>query len=223
MIARLLIPVIVLTVLPYLWIDRKYLHIPKGKRKILYWLPAAIVIGYTAYLTLEPDFLPANPVFIDIWFGMMALLAVPQFVFAFTSFVGWECMKLSRRFKAKKGDGRFRGSVHRARNWGKLVGIFLAVWAFFSFIYGFTMGVRQFQVKHLTVYVPDLPEAFEGYRIVHFSDIHVGSYYGWRRHMPQRDVDSINAQHPDLICFTGDLQNVRPEELVPFKKTLSGL
>lgn len=85
------------------------------------------------------------------------------------------------------------------------------------------MGVRQFQVKHLTVYVPDLPEAFEGYRIVHFSDIHVGSYYGWRRHMPQRDVDSINAQHPDLICFTGDLQNVRPEELVPFKKTLSGL
>lgn len=223
MIARLLIPVIVLTVLPYLWIDRKYLHIPKGKRKILYWLPAAIVIGYTTYLTLEPDFLPANPVFIDIWFGMMALLAVPQFVFAFTSFVGWECMKLSRRFKAKKGDGRFMGSVHRARNWGKLVGIFLAVWAFFSFIYGFTMGVRQFQVKHLTVYVPDLPEAFEGYRIVHFSDIHVGSYYGWRSHMPQRDVDSINAQHPDLICFTGDLQNVRPEELVPFKKTLSGL
>lgn len=103
MIARLLIPVIVLTVLPYLWIDRKYLHIPKGKRKILYWLPAAIVIGYTAYLTQEPDFLPANPVFIDIWFVMMALLAVPQFVFAFTSFVGWECMKLSRRFKAKKG------------------------------------------------------------------------------------------------------------------------
>ena len=41
MIARLLIPVIVLTVLPYLWIDRQYLHIPKGKRKILYWLPAA--------------------------------------------------------------------------------------------------------------------------------------------------------------------------------------
>lgn len=223
MIARLLIPVIVLTVLPYLWIDRKYLHIPKGKRKILYWLPAAIVIGYTAYLTLEPDFLPANPVFIDIWFGMMALLAVPQFVFAFTSFVGWECMKLSRRFKTKRGDGRFSGSVHRARNWGKLVGIVLAVWAFFSFIYGFTMGVREFQVKHLTVYVPDLPEAFEGYRIVHFSDIHVGSYYGWRRHMPQRDVDSINAQHPDLICFTGDLQNVRPEELVPFKETLSRL
>lgn len=125
--------------------------------------------------------------------------------------------------QGKKGDGRFGGSVHRARNWGKLVGIILAVWAFFSFIYGFTMGVRQFQVKHLTVYVPDLPEAFEGYRIVHFSDIHVGSYYGWRRHMPQRDVDSINAQHPDLICFTGDLQNVRPEELVPFKKTLSGL
>ncbi len=33
MMARLLIPVIVLTVLPYLWIDRQYLHIPKGKNQ----------------------------------------------------------------------------------------------------------------------------------------------------------------------------------------------
>lgn len=224
MIARILIPVIVLTVLPYLWIDRKYLHIRKGKRKIGYWLPAIIVIGYSAYLALEPDFLPSNPVLEDIWFGMLALFFVPQLVFALCSFAGWECVKLSRRIKkAKASDDGNSAHLSPACNWGKLLGLVLAVCAFFTFIYGFTMGVRSFQVKRITVYVPDLPKSFEGYRIVQFSDIHLGSYYGWRRDLPKRDVDSINAQHANLICFTGDLQNVKPDELPPFKRLLSGL
>ena len=173
MIARILIPIVLFSVLPYLWIDRQYLHVRKGWRKILYWLPVAIVIGYSSYLALGADFMPDDPMLIDIWFGMMAVLAVPQFVFALCSFTGWECMRLSRRFKRN----RKAPSRHASRNWGKLVGGVLAVVAFFSFIYGFTKGIRQFEVKHLTVYVPDLPKEFDGYRIVHFSDIHLGSFY----------------------------------------------
>ena len=79
------------------------------------------------------------------------------------------------------------------------------------------------QVKRITVYVPNLPKSFEGYRIVQFSDIHLGSYYGWRGHLPQRDIDSINAEKPDLICFTGDLQNVTPDELPKYQALLSSL
>lgn len=219
MIARILIPIVLFSVLPYLWIDRQYLHVRKGWRNILYWLPVAIVIGYSSYLALGADFMPDDPMLIDIWFGMMAVLAVPQFVFALCSFAGWECMRLLRRYKQKQN----KPSSHTSRNWGKLVGGVLAIVAFFSFIYGFTKGVRQFEVKHLTVYVPDLPKEFDGYRIVHFSDIHLGSFYGWRRDLPQRDIDSINAQHADLICFTGDIQNVKPSELTPYHDLLSSL
>ena len=85
MIARILIPIVLFSVLPYLWIDRQYLHVRKGWRKILYWLPVAIVIGYSSYLALGADFMPDDPMLIDIWFGMMAVLAVPQFVFALCS------------------------------------------------------------------------------------------------------------------------------------------
>lgn len=67
--------------------------------------------------------------------------------------------------------------------------------AFFCFIYGFTEGFPKMQVKRITIYVPNLPKSFEGYRIVQFSDIHLGSYYGWRGHLPQRDIDSINAEN----------------------------
>ncbi len=207
MVARILIPIVLFTVLPYLWIDRQYLHVPKGWKKILYWVPAALVIGYSFYLMLLPNFLPENPLLLDLWFVTLALFAVPQFVYAVCSSVGWLCRRM---LKGK-------------RNWGKLTGLVLAVVAFFCFIYGFTQGFRNLEVKHLTLYVPDLPKSFEGYRIVQFSDFHLGSYYGWRSDLPQRDVDSINAQKPDLICFTGDLQNVQPSEIKPYIPLLSTL
>ena len=178
------------------------------------------VIGYSGFLALERNFLPGNPVLIDIWFGVMAIFAVPQFVFAFCSFIGWLCMCIAK--SGKLGRFGFRPG-NQGRNWGKLVGLVLAVCAFFTFIYGFTLGFPKMKVKQLTVYVPDLPKKFDGYRIVHFSDIHLGSYYGWRRGLPQRDVDSINAQHADLICFTGDLQNVQPSELKPYIKLMQRL
>jgi hypothetical protein len=79
--------------------------------------------------------------------------------------------------------------------------------------YGFLFGFQQFEVRHVEFASADLPEVFDGYRIVHFSDAHVGSMTGSRQWMLQRAIDSINAQHADAIVFTGDMQNVWPDEL----------
>ena len=38
-----------------------------------------------------------------------------------------------------------------------------------------------------------LPASFDGYRIVHFSDAHVGTYDASRQHLLQQFADSINA------------------------------
>lgn len=181
MIARILIPVVVFTLLPYLWIYKRYgkLWLKSLWQRVLFWLPAFVVIAYSAYITILPNFLPRNPVLIDIWFVMMAVCAVPQFVFSLFSVFGWCCMRL----------------LHGHRNWGKLLGLVVGAVAFFCFIYGFTEGFPKMQVKRITIYVPNLPKSFEGYRIVQFSDIHLGSYYGWRGHLPQRDIDSINAEN----------------------------
>lgn len=209
MIARILIPVVVFTLLPYLWIYKRYgkLWLKSLWQRVLFWLPAFVVIAYSAYITMLPNFLPRNPVLIDIWFVIMAVCAVLQFVFSLFSVFGWCCMRL----------------LHGHRNWGKLLGLVVGAVAFFCFIYGFTEGFPKMQVKRITIYVPNLPKSFEGYRIVQFSDIHLGSYYGWRGHLPQRDIDSINAEKPDLICFTGDLQNVTPDELPEYQALLSSL
>lgn len=209
MIARIIVLILIGTVLPYLWMYRRYVcpHTSRRWFRVCFWLPAVVVIGYSLFLSLQRNFIPDNPLLEDIWFVLMALFAVPQFVFAFCSAVGYGVMRL----------------LHGRRNWGKLLGLLLGVVAFFCFIYGFTYGFRELNVKRITLYVPDLPKAFEGYRIVQFTDIHLGSYYGWRGDLPQRDIDTINALKPDLICFTGDIQNVQPSDFKPYIPLLSTL
>lgn len=195
------------TILPYMWLDLHVLKTLRGWKKILLWLPASIVICYSIYLAVLPGFVPDNPLLVDAWFVIMAICAVPQFVFSFFSVLGWCCNHY----------------LHIRKELGNPIGIGMAIIAFVMFLYGFSQGFRNLEVKHVTIVLPDLPEEFNGYRIVQFSDFHLGSFYGWRNDIPQRDIDSIKAQHADMICFTGDLQNAQPSELKPYKKLLASL
>lgn len=100
------------------------------------------------------------------------------------------------------------------RRWGKKVGICISLLVFLFAVYGMFVGYEQLEVRHVEFRSKDLPAAFDGYRIVQFSDAHIGTMTGMRKWLLERDVDSMLAQHPDMIVFTGDLQNVYPEELV---------
>ena len=88
--------------------------------------------------------------------------------------------------------------------------------------YGVTIGFRKLDIKRIEYASADLPKAFDGYKIVHFSDIHLGTY-GDDVSYVRRAVDSINAQDADLIVFTGDIQNVEPSEVRPFEQVLASL
>ena len=101
------------------------------------------------------------------------------------------------------------------RRYGRRVGLGLACVIIGLVIYGMTFGFSQINVRQVEFVSKDLPEAFDGYRIVQFSDAHVATFDGWLDDMVPQIVDSINAQKGDMIVFTGDLQNLRPDELAP--------
>ena len=101
-----------------------------------------------------------------------------------------------------------------SRRWGKKVGIAVALLIMLFAAYGMFVGYQQLEIHQVEFMSKDLPKAFDGYRIVQFSDAHVGTMTGSRQWLLQRAVDSILALKPDMIVFTGDLQNVYPEELV---------
>ncbi len=100
------------------------------------------------------------------------------------------------------------------RRWGKKTGLIVALLLLFYGVYGMFVGYEELEIRHVDYVSKDLPDAFDGYRIVQFSDAHIGTMTGSRKWMLERAVDSMLAQHPDMIVFTGDLQNVYPEELV---------
>ena len=97
-----------------------------------------------------------------------------------------------------------------------LSAILVAVW-----LYGTLVGFSRLEVRRVDLAFTDLPPAFDGYKMVLFGDVHVGTYTGSREDILQRAVDSINAQQADIVLFTGDLQNRMPSEIAPHMKLLS--
>lgn len=86
--------------------------------------------------------------------------------------------------------------------------------------YGFFFGWRHLVVRTTTCSSPLLPPSFDGYRVVQLSDIHIGTFLRNRKFIDKM-VRTVNAQHPDLVVFTGDLVNVSAEEVIPFQHSLS--
>lgn len=109
------------------------------------------------------------------------------------------------------------------RRWGKKVGISLSLIIILFAFYGMFVGYQQLEIHQMEYRSKDLPAPFDGYRIVLFSDAHIGTMTGNRQWLLQRAVDSILAQRPDMIVFAGDLQNVYPDELVVHLPQLSRL
>ena len=86
--------------------------------------------------------------------------------------------------------------------------------------YGALWERNQFKITHIEIPSGGLPESFDGYRIVHISDIHARSFIGREKHMAAA-VDMVNSLNPDMIAFSGDLISMEPSELDSLSQTLS--
>ena len=89
-------------------------------------------------------------------------------------------------------------------------------------LYGWLIGKDQLSTNHVEIGFEHLPASFEGYRIVHISDMHLRSFRG-RKEFLEKIVDRINAEKPDLIAFTGDIVTTHPDEMPEFMEILKGL
>lgn len=89
-------------------------------------------------------------------------------------------------------------------------------------LYGWLIGRERCVVREAGIASPEIPAAFDGYRIVQISDLHLRSF----RNRPKslsRMVAEINALHPDLVVFTGDLVTSRPDEVAPLADILADI
>jgi predicted MPP superfamily phosphohydrolase len=85
-------------------------------------------------------------------------------------------------------------------------------------IRGIYDAVRLPDVKKTTLEFDNLPEAFEGYKIVHLSDIHVS--HASRRWRTEGIARKVNALNPDLVVMTGDFLDGDASEILEDFKPL---
>ena len=219
MIARSVILFLLLVIIPYLYIDLRYLRHKSWWKRLLWWLTGIGMIAYTVYLALERDFIPSGDRIYILYAYLMLLGAfiIPMCTFMLCSLIGKGCSKLVRASKGKNSQQR------SARNYGNLLGVISIPVVWFILFWGAFIGFNKFDVNHIEYESEAIPKAFDNYRIVLFSDAHVGSYLKHNAWVLAQAVDSINAQEPDMIVFTGDLQNIQPQDLYPHMDVLSKL
>lgn len=93
---------------------------------------------------------------------------------------------------------------------------------FLIILFSITLGRYNYKIENVEASFNNLPGAFNDYKIVHLSDIHLGSYGESYRGIA-RLVDEVNTLDPDIIVFTGDMVNNFADEMKPWINTLSKL
>ncbi|MDB5029447.1 metallophosphoesterase [Mucilaginibacter sp.] len=114
----------------------------------------------------------------------------------------------------------FRGFPPRSV-WVSQFALIIAAIPFFGLLFGLTRGRHHYRVHRETLYFPDLPEAFDGFTLTQLSDIHAGSFTSHKG--VNKGIDMVNAQHSDVILFTGDLVNNKATEMDPWKESFARL
>ena len=185
---------IVLMALPDWYIYRHYIRHWKNKwMRLSYWIPSVSLLTAMGYIF--GGFAPESSLSaLGVFLVVFLCINVPKALFSIL-------MPLVKK---------------------TAIGLGIALLAMAYLIFGATEGKRYFQVKETTIESKDVPQAFDGYRIVQLSDMHVGSWNGDTQAM-EKAVSMINDLHPDLIVFTGDLVNNLASELDNFIPVFSKL
>lgn len=204
----LLISLPLLALLTDVYLFRRHLRHAPGWLKACWWsLTGVVLVAVFLAVLFQVKFRGIIDINVAMWaFYAFFLVYMPKWFYSILSLFDYLPLLWHKR----------RG------RWGHIVGSALALFVAASILYG-AFYARQHPVyNERTISFDRLPEGFDGYRIVQFSDLHIETLGSAGRYLPEW-VDRINSLHPDLIVFTGDLVNRQGGELPPFMDELSRL
>ncbi len=101
-------------------------------------------------------------------------------------------------------------------------GLWFLLLPWIAWVYGTVVERNCFRVRSVAIESQALPVSFDGYRVVHISDLHLKSFEGRERAL-QRAVEKINALKADAVVLTGDLVSYGHWELDGLQDILEGL
>jgi len=193
----------------------------------LYWIvPVGLVVGMILLYSLQ-EHIYGNQLssYTYLISGTFVVFYLPKLVFViFNIFddVIYQFRKLISYWKTKSTQTTGRGKSISRRKLLNQVGLIFAGVPFLTLIYGVAHGRFDFTRRLVKLTSPNLPRSFNGFKIVQFSDFHIGTFINHPEQV-REIVQRINQENADLILFTGDMVNNLSTEVDPFLNELKSL
>lgn len=191
-----------------------------------YSIPSIFIVLFVVYLAIIPAATgPAVYVQFQWLLTSYLLIYLPKFFYVVGYRLTHRVVKVKAKFTPEgkfktMNDGRYPKITRK--KFLSQIGIMMASAPFVSLLFGVMKGRFNFSTKYTKLTFPNLPDAFDGLKIVQISDIHLGSLNSNYKEM-ETAVEIINAEKPDVICFTGDLVNNFYEETLGWERVFGKL
>jgi predicted MPP superfamily phosphohydrolase len=189
--------------------------------KIIHWaIPIGLLLYFFGHLLIvgypELDYKKYRSYF--VLFGIFVLFFLPRFVFMISVIL----QAFLDLFTGKTTNHAYR--VKRKQKQKLIIqkiGIVLSIISFLGVFYGMIWGKKDFHIKEVNLQIDNLPESFEGMRILQFSDAHLGSFLNTEN--AKKGLELIAAQDVDLVVFTGDMINNLAYEMEDYVNELKSI
>lgn len=197
----------------------------QGKKwlNIAYWgISLVLIAGILMYNFIDPEKVNRS-------FRSFIMVAVFMVYFAKIIMLPFvlidDLIRLGKWISAKlSGDELNKAlggeAISRSEFLGR-VGLGVASIPVIGMLYGIIAGAHDYRIRKEKVWLPNLPEAFDGLKILQLSDIHSGSFFN--KEAVKRGIRMIQDQKADVIFFTGDLVNNTADEMEPYKDIFGAL
>ena len=173
---------------------------------LFYWSADILILGGVVFTVFGHKGGTA-PRFLSWLMSLMLLSAVPKIL-------GTPVLLIEDVFRV------FQGFQPRTI-WVSELALVVAAIPFMALVFGLTKGRHHYTVHRTTLNIPDLPEAFDGFKLTQLSDIHAGSFTDVKG--VNKGIDLVNKQQSDVILFTGDLVNNKATEMDPWTTSFARL
>ncbi len=81
--------------------------------------------------------------------------------------------------------------------------IYIVIFVLCANVYGLFQAIKVPNIKEMTLTIPNLPDEFKGFKLVHLTDLHIGSAFDkvWL----EKVVAKVNTIQADAVVITGDM------------------
>ena len=197
-------------------------HLGAGGRRgvaLGYWLLTVAVWGLAIWAGATRQ---TGPTVLKSYLMSLPLLLLAGKIFMLLPLLLEDLTRLGRwaMGAARSPAGSTAPGIPRSEFLAKLALGFGAV-PVVGLLWGMFRGGTDYTVRRVQLKFPNLPPAFDGFKVLQISDLHTGSFTSTEP--LERAVAMINQQGADLILMTGDLVNNRATEVEPHIPALRGI